>query len=408
MEEERDMLPGDQYPLAPARQHLLLLAATPGDSLAEALAQEMRRYGWTSLVTDQVETHAAEAQACIVLLAPSAMESRAVSSALSARPANLIPLVMTSMAPPYAPWAVAPITFMGSVERVGAAIQHALAGLLGPAAPMPSAPPPSAAAPSMPLYAAGYGAQPTYPMGVPGPQGYPGYPSYSGYPGYAADPQAQSAPPKRRGGLALLFAVIGVVALLVVIVGGLYAFRTALASTHKATASGTATATIALPTPTATLPAGFSPYTAPTGDFQIDQPSSWARTASTSASIDDILWVSKQQQADIVIGYGPGTASSADIATAESGIFKQVSLSAGGNGSYSHFTGPTSVLMAGEDWTQAAADITVHGITLHGVVLAVNHNGSFYTIAYFGQKSDFASLDSHTFQPMLHSFMFLN
>lgn len=396
------MLPSDQYPLTPARQHLLLLAATPGDALAEALAQEMRRYGWTAVVTDQVEAHAAEAQACIVLLSPTAMESRAVTSALSARPANLIPLLLTPMTPPYATWAVAPFTFSGSVEHVGAAIQQALAGLLAP-----SAPPPAAAAPSMPLYASGYGAQPTYPMGVPAPQGYPGYPSYSGYPGYAADPQAQSAPPRGKGGLALLFAAIGVVALLVVIVGGLYAFRTALASTHKAITSATTTATIALPTPTATLPAGFSLYTDPSGAFQIDQPMDWTRSVSNSGSNDYTLWVSKEQTADIVVGYGPGTASSSEISTAVTSTFKQVSTSAGGDGSYTHLVGPTSVLMAGENWTQEAADISVHGVTVHGVVLAANHNGNFNLIAYFGQKSDFSSLDSHTFQPMLHSFMFL-
>lgn len=402
------MLPGDQYPPAPVRQHLLLLAATPGDSLAEALAQEMRRYGWTSVVTDQVEAHATEAQACIVLLSPASLQSRAVTSALSARPANLIPLLLTPMTPPYAPWAVAPFTFSGSVEQIGAAIQQALAGLLAPSAPMPSAPSPSAAAPSMPLYAAGYGAQPTYPMGVPGPQGYPGYSSYSGYPGYADAPQPQSAPPKGRGGLALLFAAIGVVALLVVIVGGLYAFRTALASTHRATASATTTATVSLPTPTATLPAGFSLYTDPSGAFQLDQPTSWTRTDSTSGTSNDTLWVSKEQTADIVVGDTPGTVSSTDMPTAETSTFKQVSTSAGGSGSYSHLSGPTSVLMAGEDWTQEAADITVHGVVLHGVVMAANHNGNFYLIAYFGLKSDFAALDSHTFQPMLHSLTFLS
>ncbi len=397
------MLPGDQYPATSVRQHLLLLAATPGDALAEALAQEMRRYGWTTIVTDQVEAHAAEAQACIVLLSPASLQSRAVTSALEARPANLIPLLLTPMTPPYAPWAVAPFTFSGSVEQIGATIQQALAGLL-----RPSAPSPSAAAPSMPLYAAGYGAQPTYPMGVPGPQGYPGYSTYSGYTGYADAPQPQSAPPKGKGGLALIFAAIGVVALLVVIVGGLYAFRTALASTHQATASATTTATISLPTPTATLPAGFSLYTDQSGKFQLAQPTSWTRTVSSSSSVDDVLWVSQEKTADIVIGHSAGTATSADITSAETNTFKQFSLSAGGDGSYNHFAGPTSVLMAGENWTQEAADVPIHGVVLHGIVIAVDHQGSFYIIAYFGLKSDFASLDSHTFQPMLHSFTFLD
>lgn len=386
------MLPDDQYPLSPARQHLLLIAASPGDSLAEALAHELRRYGWTPVVTDHVEAYAAEAQACVVPLAPTSLNSPAVSSALNVRLANLIPLVMTPMAPPYAPWVVAPIGSMGSADQDGAAIHRALVGVLGPAAPMPSVPMPSAAP-----YPSTYGAQPTYPMGYPGNQTYPGFA------GYAAAPPPQNAPPRRKGRLALLFTAIGGFALLICVLGGLYAYHVAGAFTPTRAASATVTATTPAPSPTATLPPGFSRYVDPSGAFQISRPTNWTQ----SVSHGDLLFDNPTKTADLVIGHVAGTATSADITLQETGFFKDISTSAGGNGSYNHFQGPDSVPMAGETWTRESADIPVRGVTIHAVVNIANHNGSSYIIAYGCLKSDFSSLDAHTYQPMLHSFTFL-
>lgn len=392
-EEERAMQPTDNYPLAPTSQRLVLIAASPGDPVAEALAYGLRQYGWTPVVTDQVEAHAAGAQACIVPLAPASLSSPAVIAALNARPANLIPLVMAPMSPPYAPWAVAPIPSSGFAEHDSAAIHRALVGLLGPAAPAPSMPPQvTAPYPSM------YGAQPTYPMGYPGPQGH------AGYGAGGVDPQTQSAPPKRRSSLPLIFTGIGALALVVLVLGGWYAYHVTRIPAAVTSAKATATAPTPAPTPTATLPPGFSLYADPAGDYRVDQPTSWTRSVSNG----DAVWVSGEQGGDIVIGHVSGTATNDEIVSTESSTFKEISLSAGGNGSYDHLEGPTSIPLAGETWTQEAADMTIHGVVLHTVVIIANHNGSAYIIAYAGLKNDFSSLDSHTFYPMLLSFTFLD
>ena len=368
---------GDQYSQTPVGQHLLLIAATPGDALAQALASEFQRLGWTPIVTDQVERYAAEAQACIVLMSPMSHQSPAVISALSARPANLIPLITTPMSPPYALWATPPFTFAGSAGQTSASINKALVALLGPAAPMQSPSP----------YQAGY------------PAGYPAYPAYQGYGGLAPDTVSL---PARRGRLPLLIATIGGVALLACVVLSLVALHAAQAPAGKAAVSAQATAT-PTPRPTPTLAAGFSRFTDPSGNYQINQPTSWTQSMASG----DSLWVNPAKVADIVIGQGTGNATNADITLAETNGFKQFSTGAGGDGSYTNFQGPTSVSMAGETWTQESADIPFHGITMHAVMTAAVHNQRLYIIGCFAPKNTFASLDAQTFQPMVRSFYFL-
>ncbi len=369
---------GDQYSQTPVGQHLLLIAATPGDALAYGLASEFQRLGWTPIVTDQVERYAAEAQACIVLMSPMSLQSPAVISALSARPANLIPLITMPMSPPYAPWATPPFTFAGSTGQTSASINKALVALLGPAAPMQSPAP----------YQAGY------------PASYPAsYPTYPGYGGQAPDTVAL---PARRGRWPLLFAAIGGVALLACVIVSLFALHAAQASVGKAAVSAQATAT---PTPraTPTLASGFSRFTDPAGNYQINQPKSWTQSMASG----DSVWVNPAKVADIVIGQVAGNATNADITVAEASSFKQFSTGAGGDGSYNNFQGPTSVSMAGETWTQESADIPFHGITMHGVLIASVHHQRLYIIGRFAPKNSFASLDAQTFQPMVRSFYFL-
>jgi hypothetical protein len=75
-------------------------------------------------------------------------------------------------------------------------------------------------------------------------------------------------------------------------------------------------------------------------------------------------------------------------------------------GSVANKSVPTTVSMAGVNWTQESADIAEQGVTLHMVVLVGTHNGSTYLIGYISLKSKFSSANTSYFQPILHSYKF--
>lgn len=422
----------------PTKRKLLVLAAAPTDGVAQAIANELQRLGWETVVTDQVGQYAYDAYACVVLmLTPEAPRAAAVQSALDARPANMIPLVIPTVSLPYARWASAPVPVAASLELTAAAVNEALANLDGATSPRQAAlgqyipggqviqqPPPSTnpgqpAYPQQPGYptneptypatpaggmAAYTGNQPTMPgmqptMQYPN-QPYPGQPPYPGGPGYAPQPDAPA-----RSNRAAIFAVIGGVALLACVLaclGGLY-FTRSLAGKVSTSIQATLTARPATPTATASMPAGFARFTDPGGYYQLNAPTAWKAT-STSAYTS---WLSTSDIAEAAIASGNGSPTESDLQTALGQTFKSFSTGAGGNGAYTPTQAPSTVSMAGESWQQQAADISVKGVTFHAVVLGVSHGGRFYLILYSSPKDSFDTVDAQKFQPMLNSFTFL-
>lgn len=418
----------------PTKRKLLVLAAAPTDGAAQAIANELQRLGWETVVTDQVGQYAYEAYACIVLmLTPEAPRAAAVQSALDARPANMIPLVIPTVSLPYARWASAPVPVGASLELTAAAINDALANLDGATSPRQAAlgqyipggqaiqqmPPAQPIYPSQPTYpqqpgyptnepsypatpaggmAAYAGNQPTMPGMQPTMQ-YPGQP-YPGGPGFAPQPE-----PPKRGNRAAIFAVIGGVALLACVLaclGGLY-FTKGVVGKVSTSIQATLTARPATPTATASMPVGFARFTDPSGYYQLNAPSAWKAT-STSAYAS---WLSTSDIAEAAIASGNGSPTVSDLQTALGQTFKSFSTGAGGSGAYTRTQSPSTVSMAGESWQQEAADISVKGVTFHAVVLGVSHGGRFYLIIYASPKDSFETLNAQSFQPMLNSFTFL-
>ncbi len=422
----------------PTRRKLIVLAAAPADGAAQAIAQELQRLGWETIVTDQVGMYAYEAYACVVLLlTPEAPRSAAVQSALEARPANMIPLVIPEVSPPYARWAGAPVPVAASLALTAQSINEALGRLDGATSPhqaalgqyVPGGQPVEPMPPAQPTYPSqsmypqqpGYPTnEPTYPGTVAGGQAfnagnqpampgmqptmqypgqYPGQP-YPGGPGAAPQPDAP-----KRGNRAAIFAIIGGVALLACVLaclGGLY-YSKSVAGKISTSIQATLTARPAKTTPTTSIPVGFASFTDPSGYYRVNAPTAWKET-STSAYTN---WLSSSDVAEVAIATASGSPTSSDIQTALGQTIKSFSTGAGGNGSYTTTQKPTTVSLAGESWIQESADVGIKGTTIHSVVMGTTHNGRFYLILYVSPKDSFDSLNAQNFQPMLNSFTFL-
>ena len=76
-------------------------------------------------------------------------------------------------------------------------------------------------------------------------------------------------------------------------------------------------------------------------------------------------------------------------------------------GTVTNKTGPTSVTLAGETWSQYAGDLTTGDTTEHIVLLIAGHTTNTVILATLAPKSTFASDDTKFFQPMLKSLAFL-
>jgi hypothetical protein len=366
------------YPPGPASQGApgLIIAATPGEALAEALAAELRALGWRATVAEQLAPHASEARACVALVTPATLSSPALTAALATQGTPLIPLIVGRTPLPSGPWAAPPIAFSGDPAQAARDIVAAADALAG---------------------APGSGAEPTLAY-KPASSSQPLPP----YPAPVASPSLAS----KRPGWPVIIGVIATVALVSCMVGAFGYARLKSPSgtvsveveqTETAQAfSATATAEAAV---TPIIPSNFTLYTDTVGAYNIAYPQGWQKTTSGG----DIIFLDADDTADMVIGSVAANIPQSEIKATEAQYFKTVA----GSGTYSHVQGPIAVTYAGETWQQESADITSAGQTFQAVVLIANHGPRAYIIGYVAPKAGFSSLDLRFFQIMLHSFAFL-
>ena len=193
----------------------IVIAAAPGEPLAEAIAAELRRLGWNAAVAERVETYAGMARAYVAPLTPASINSPAVAAALAARGAPLIPLTVGATPLPSGPWAIQPVIFSGDPAQTARDLTTVINNLTGGNATIPfgqqpasrplgasdyMAPttpptfPPSQFAPTMEMAspAQPYQSAPSYPT----QQGYTQYPQGGApYAPYGARTRAREAPP---------------------------------------------------------------------------------------------------------------------------------------------------------------------------------------------------------------------
>jgi hypothetical protein len=211
------------------------------------------------------------------------------------------------------------------------------------------------------------------------------------------------APEKKAPGWLVPVIVVAVLVLLAAIGGGALALTRGGSSSVAATPTPVPTNTPA-PTATPAAPAGFKLYTDASNQFQMFVPADWSATG-TAGDQRGVLFSSASKPIAFDAKYVAGaTPSSSEIATLGDTFFTGV---AGAAGTITHKTGPTPVSLASTTWTQFAADVTSSGVTLHAVVLVGVHGNNTFVLAYAGLVSDFSSLDTQFFQPVLQSFTFL-
>ncbi|MGH2484783.1 MAG: hypothetical protein ACRDHE_02100, partial [Ktedonobacterales bacterium] len=264
------------------------------------------------------------------------------------------------------------------------------------------------APPSVPPQQMGPGAQP--PHGSP--YGAPGGPMPT-YPGMTMPPPP---PEKRRNStliaviagvvlLAIVFGVIGVLALK----GSPHANATA---TPTATTQPTATATA---TSSATLPNDFTAYTDANNLYSIGYPSDWSKTEDSANGVSEALFANADHSDIYEVAETPGAGiSTSDLASVLGEFFTGFAGSLpGGKGSVANQTSPQDVMIAGQTWSQEAADVNYTGTsgasaTAHAEVAAIARNGHIFIIADVTQDaSAFDTEKSLYFTPMTDTFTFL-
>ncbi|HKV84883.1 MAG TPA: hypothetical protein VJN88_10020 [Ktedonobacterales bacterium] len=259
--------------------------------------------------------------------------------------------------------------------------------------------------PSMPL---GPGAQPTY----GGPYGAPGGPQPA-YPGMTFPPQ----PPQKRRNNTLIAVIAGVVLLAIVlgVIGVL-----ALKGSPHANATPTPTATTQ-PTPTATatttttLPGDFTAYTDANHLYSIGYPSSWSKTETSASSVSETLFANSDHSDIYEVAETPGAGlTTSQLSSVLGGFFTGFAGSLpGGKGNVTNETSPQDVTIAGQTWTQEAADVhytdtSGASATAHAEVAAIVNSGHIFIIADVTQDATaFETEKSLYFTPMTDTFTFL-
>jgi hypothetical protein len=243
-----------------------------------------------------------------------------------------------------------------------------------------------------------------------GPYGAPGGPMPT-YPGMMVPPQ----PPEKRRNNTLIAVIAGVVLLAIVLgVIGVLALK---GSPHaKATATPTATAQpTATATATSTVPTGFTAYTDANKLYSIGYPSDWSKTETSASGVSEALFANSDHSDIYEVAETPAAGySTSDLASVLGGFFTGFAGSLpGGKGGVSNQTRPQDVSIAGQTWTQEAADVNYTdssgaSATAHAEVAAVVQNNHIFIIANVTQDATvFDTEKSLYFTPITDTFTFL-
>lgn len=248
------------------------------------------------------------------------------------------------------------------------------------------------------------GAPPAYgsPYGAPGGFQPP-------YPGMMVPPQ----PPEKRRNNTLIAVIAGIVLLAIVLgVIGVLALKGSphAKATPTATTQPTATATTSI-----TVPTGYTAYTDANKLFSIGYPSDWSNTDTSGNGVSGVLFNNPDRSDIYEVAQLPASGiSTSQLSTVLGEFFTGFASSLpSGSGTVSNQTAPQDITIAGDTWTQEAADIKYTdtsgaSATAHAEVAAVSHNGHVFFIAdATPDATQFATEDALYFTPMTDTFTFL-
>lgn len=225
---------------------------------------------------------------------------------------------------------------------------------------------------------------------------------------------APYTPNSPRGGSRRLLAIVAAVVAAVVLLGVVGALA-AGGGLNKASAKPTATTRVT-PRPTApALPKGYTLYTDKSGLYALGYPSDWSTTPVNDPRYSIIEFAQPNLGATVEIERVSFVGAALTAATAQpflTKVFDGFTRALAGGNAGGHTSSVTEVKLAGNTWFEASGDInyTVNDswMTTHLVVDMTAHGGSAVLVARIASLgSDYDSLNTQYFTPMLATFRFL-
>ncbi len=201
-----------------------------------------------------------------------------------------------------------------------------------------------------------------------------------------------------------LIAIVLLIVLLLVIGGAGILLANGRLPLFSALPTATASAT-ATPKPTATPPSSLVIFTDSGNVFSVGYPRGWLQTIQNNQAPRLVVFSNPTAGANFNVGTYASTSESAQqVADSALAVLAQKT-------GIANRSGPTTVFIAGQTWTQEAGDVTVEQngklTPMHAVALATIHGGNTVYVLELAPVDTFATIDP-TFQQVLQSFEFLS
>ena len=220
----------------------------------------------------------------------------------------------------------------------------------------------------------------------------------------STEPSAPVKPPRKRGPVAVISVILLILLLIAVGVAGVL-----LANGRLPFFSATPAPTVA---PTATLAPTATPQTALTlftdadNVFHIGYPTGWLAQANNVPGAHPrlVIFANPPKQASFNVGTLPTTDTPAQ------GVVEQELAVLAQKTGIANRSGPTTLFIAGQTWTQEAGDVTVlqngKPTPMHAIAMATIYGSHTVYILELAPVDSFATVEPF-FQQMLQSFEFL-
>lgn len=225
----------------------------------------------------------------------------------------------------------------------------------------------------------------------------------------AGDSSASPSPARKRNPLAVISVVVLIVLLLAIVTAGILQANGQLpffnATSAPTTAAHAATAT---PVPTATPNSDLITFTGAGNLFSIGYPRGWLQTIQNNAATQQnlVIFSNPASGANFNVGTYPGADSPAQQ------VAENVLQATAQKSPITNRSGPTSVFIGGQSWTEESGDVMVkvgsqtEPSPAHAIAYAIVHNGQTIYMLELAPVDSFTAIQP-TFQTMLQTFAFL-
>ncbi len=256
--------------------------------------------------------------------------------------------------------------------------------------PMPPAPARTQTIPAQAMPSTESQTQPALPFDAPaaGTSAPPGKPADTG----------------RRRVPSGLIAILLLIVLLLIVGGAGVLLANGRLPFFSASPTATASAT-ATPAPTATPASNLKIFTDSGNVFSVGYPTGWLQTIQNNQSPRLVIFSNPTAGAN----FNVGTFATTDV-PAQQVADSALAVLAQKTG-IANRSGPTTVFIAGQTWTQESGDVTVQQngklTPMHAIALATIHGGNTVYALELAPVDTFATIEP-TFQQILQSFEFLS